>query len=276
MFQKNVDCKPLKKLSSWRQISLATWERPQDPSVYAHLEINTSKLLELLENLNKSPGQKITITHLIIKAMAKVLEKYPEVNVLIRRGRLYQRDHVDCFVQVFVEEPGGKADLSGAKVRNAHQKSLAQISAELTGQAKRIRKGEDPNLKNTKHFLKILSPRFLKWAMKFLEFLNYDLNISPRIFNMPPDPFGAVMITNVGMFGLKMNWAPLVPFSRSPIVLTVGEITKQPVAENDQVVIKPILNIGVTIDHRIIDGYLGGLAAKTFKNFLENPEGLLP
>ena len=72
------------------------------------------------------------------------------------------------------------------------------------------------------------------------------------------------MITNVGMFGLKMGWAPLVPFSRTPIVLLLGEITPQ-----------SILNIGVTIDHRIIDGYLGGKAAGEFKRLLENPDEMV-
>ncbi|MBI4125115.1 MAG: 2-oxo acid dehydrogenase subunit E2 [Deltaproteobacteria bacterium] len=263
MFFKNVDCRPLKKLSSWRRISLSAWSRPADPSVYALLEVDMTKGLSLLERLTKETGAKLTVTHLLIKAVAKTLAKYPEINVLIRRGKLYVRENVDVFVQVFVEE-GGRADLSGAKVRNAHEKSLEQIAGELKKQAEKIRTGQDPNLKTTKRSLKILTPRLMKWSIRFLEWLGYDLNISPKFLGLPPDPFGAAMITNVGMFGLKMGWAPLVPFSRTPIVLLAGEITPQ-----------SILNIGVTIDHRIIDGFLGGRAAGELKRLLENPDEMV-
>ncbi len=274
MFQKNIACHPLKKISSWRQISLVTWEKPQDPSVYGLLESDMTKALALLEKLRGQASEKITLTHLVIKAIAKTLATFPEINVLIRRNRLYVRDSVDIFVQVFLDEKE-KADLSGAKIRDAHLKSLETIAKELKNQSQKIRNGDDPNLKRSKNLLHFLPPRFLKWAIKILGFIGYDLNLSPGFLKLPPDPFGAAMLTNVGMFGLKMGWAPLVPFSRTPMVLLMGEVTDQPVAQNGQVVIKPILNIGITIDHRIIDGYLGGKAANHLKKMLEEPEQLL-
>lgn len=267
MFSRNAACHPLRKLSTWRQISLATWERPQDPSVYSQLEIDVSRI-------QNQAGEKLTITPFVIKAVAMTLAHFPEINVLIRRGRLYQREEVDVFVQVFVEEKGS-ADLSGVKIRNPHQKSLTTIAEELSAQAKKIREGKDPNMQQTKQSLKLLTPRLLKWSLKFLERLSYDWNINPSFLNAPQDPFGGAMVTNVGMFGLKTGWAPLVPFSRTPILLLLGAISDQPVVQNGAIVIKPILNIGVTIDHRIIDGYMGGKAAGYLKELLENPEQLL-
>ncbi|MDO8494331.1 MAG: 2-oxo acid dehydrogenase subunit E2 [Deltaproteobacteria bacterium] len=274
MFQRNVECRPLKNPSTWRRISLATWEKPGDPSVYGVMEIDMTKAIPLLAELSKKTGQKITVTHLLIKAVAMTLNKYPELNVLIRRGKIYLRDHVDVFVQVFWEE-NGKADLSGAKVRNAHEKSLAMIAQELVDQAGKIRKGDDPNLKQSKKSLNFLPSAILSRVMKILSYIGYDLNITPRLLKLPPDPFGAVMITNVGMFGIKKGWAPLVPFSRTPLVLAIGEITKTPVAVDDKVVVKPILHIGGTIDHRIIDGYLAGKTSKYLQDLLENPEKML-
>lgn len=233
-----------------------------------------TKGLQLLERLRKEASQKITITHLLIKAMAKTLERFPEINVLIRRNRLYVREHVDIFVQVFLEEKA-KADLSGAKIRDAHRKGLNEIAKELEDQSQKIRGGDDPNLKRSKKSLQSLSPLLLKWAIKFLGYLVYDLNLNLSFLKLPPDPFGAVMITNVGMFGLKTGWAPLVPFSRTPMVLLVGEVHDQVVAENGQPVVKPILNIGVTVDHRILDGHLAGKVAAEFKRLLENPDEMV-
>jgi len=275
MIEKNIESKLFKNISTWRRISMATWDKPRDPSVYGVLEIDMTKALPFMEDLKQKTGQKITITHLMVKAMAKTLKQHPELNVFIRRNRIYLRDHVDVFVQVFCKEDE-KPDLSGAKIRDGHLKSITQIAAELVNQSTKIRKGDDPNLKQSKKSMRFLTPRLLRWFIKFVGFIGYELNIRLSFLKLPPDPFGAVMITNVGVFGLKMGWAPLVPYSRTPMVMATGEITKQAMVENDQVVIKPILNIGIVADHRTIDGYIAGKCAATFRDLLENPEQLLP
>src|SRR3989338_7977493 len=117
----NVSCRKLKKISSWRSISLAAWDTPRDPSVYGSMEVDLSKALRHLETLNAKSSVKVTVTHLVIRAVALTLSRYPELNVLIRHRNIYLRDHVDIFVQVFLEE-GGKADLSGAKIKDAEDR----------------------------------------------------------------------------------------------------------------------------------------------------------
>ncbi|MDZ4224729.1 MAG: 2-oxo acid dehydrogenase subunit E2, partial [bacterium] len=209
MFSQNVACRPLKKISTWRRISMAVWERPGDPSVYGTMEIDAGPALKFLE------GKNLTITHLIIKAVAKTLAQYPQLNVIIRRNRLYVRDHVDLFVQVFFKEKENP-DLSGAKIRNAHQMGLEEVAKTLTEQSQKIRSNNDPNLKTAKSTFRYFPPLLLKWIIKATAYLGYDLNISPKFLGLPPDPFGAAMITNVGMFGLHFGFAPLVPFSRPP------------------------------------------------------------
>lgn len=270
MFRKNIACRRLKKISTFRKLSQAIWERPSDPSTLGFLEIDTTPVQKLLDRLNAEGGAKVTLTHVLTKVMAKTLEAHPHFNVLIRRNRLYLRNDIDIFVQVFTEE-NGRSDLSGAKIRDAHKKSLKEIAAELSVQAGGIRKGDDPNLKQSKSVVGIFSGRPLKWILRFLEWLTFDLNWSPKFLGLPPNPFGAVMITNVGMFGLKLGWAPLVPFSRTPVVVTVGEITDRPVAENGKVVIRPIVQMGYTVDHRIVDGYTAGHAAETIRRLLAFP-----
>jgi len=81
-------------------------------------------------------------------------------------------------------------------------------------------------------------------------------------------------VTNVGTFGLAQAYAPLVPFSRVPVVLLVGEVQDKPVAEAGRVVIRPMMTIGVTFDHRFMDGYHGGAMAQLFRAFLEDPARL--
>lgn len=273
MFQKNIECRPLEKMPTWRRLTMAMWRPPVDPSVYGLLEVDMTEANAFLKK-RQEEGEKLTPTHLVLKAVALTMEKYPDINVVIRRNRLYRRNHIDIFTQVFFKE-GGHADLSGAKIRDAHQKTLGEIAKELRGQAGEIKKGEDPNLKQAKKTTKHLPPRLLRWMLRFLEWLTFDLNWRPKILKLPPDPFGAVMVSNVGMFGLKLGFAPLTPLTRTPVVIIMGEITEQAVAREGQVTTRSIMNLGITVDHRVMDGYICGLTGGYLKKLLENPERLL-
>jgi pyruvate dehydrogenase E2 component (dihydrolipoamide acetyltransferase) len=79
------------------------------------------------------------------------------------------------------------------------------------------------------------------------------------------------MVTNVGTFGLAQAHAPLVPFSRTPLVVLVGEVQDKPVAEDGRVVIRPVMTLGVTFDHRFMDGSQGGAMAQLFREYLDDP-----
>jgi len=58
------------------------------------------------------------------------------------------------------------------------------------------------------------------------------------------------MITNIGSLGLDMAWVPIVPYSRVPILLAVGEVRDIPVAENGEIVVRKVMKINATFDHR--------------------------
>lgn len=274
MFRKNVACRKIKKLSSWRKISLATWKTSYDPSIYGNLEVNATEAIDLIREIRETTGVKVTLTHLVIKAIARALASYPELNALIRHNYLYQRDSVDIFVQVFHYEEGkkqGKPDLSGVKISQADQKSLIEIARELQSQAGRVKSGEASEIKQTKSIFKILPTRLLAWMLRIVGYLNYDMNWDLSRFGIQKDPFGAAMVTNVGVFGLSLTYAPLVPFSRAPIIFAVGEVEEKAVVKNGEVTVLPMLHLGGTVDHRIIDGYMAGLAAKIMKESLEHP-----
>jgi pyruvate/2-oxoglutarate dehydrogenase complex dihydrolipoamide acyltransferase (E2) component len=79
------------------------------------------------------------------------------------------------------------------------------------------------------------------------------------------------MITNVGMLELDVAYAPLVPYSRVPILLTVGAVKDQPVVDDG--VVKPgkVMNINVTFDHRFIDGVQAAAMSKSMRSWIEHP-----
>lgn len=84
-------------------------------------------------------------------------------------------------------------------------------------------------------------------------------------------PFGGGIITNVGMFGVDEGYAPPTPFARVPIYLALPEIKPTPVVIDNQITIRPLLNIMATIDHRFVDGHRGAMIAKMLRHSLTNP-----
>jgi hypothetical protein len=58
-------------------------------------------------------------------------------------------------------------------------------------------------------------------------------------------------------------------------ILYVGEMKKKPIIKDDQIVIGKVMNVGVSFDHRIVDGYEGAEFTQGVIALLQNPEKLL-
>ena len=52
---------------------------PQDPSIFAELSIDATKIPAYLEEASKKTGEKLTVTHLVVKALALTLKGAPEL-----------------------------------------------------------------------------------------------------------------------------------------------------------------------------------------------------
>jgi pyruvate dehydrogenase E2 component (dihydrolipoamide acetyltransferase) len=259
----------LERVSSWRTMALHAWKSPVDPTVYGVVDIDARPLVAHVQKLREQSGRRITLTHLVGKAVAIAIAERPEVNAIVRRGRLYARDSIDVFFQVAFE---GGENLAGAKVDNVDEKSVARIADDLARATERIReRGNDPTQVSARR-LGALPPALIRAAMKLGETLTYDFDLDLSKLGIPYDAFGSAMVTSVAGFGLTTGHAPLFPPSRGPIVLTVGAVHDAPAVLDGQVVARPTLTIGATFDHRILDGYQAGRLAKRFCEALENPD----
>jgi len=84
---------------------------------------------------------------------------------------------------------------------------------------------------------------------------------------------GTFTITNGGVFGSLMS-TPILNIPQSAI-LGMHNIVERPMAVNGQVVIKPMMYIALSYDHRVIDGRESVSFLVRVKEMLENPEQLL-
>jgi pyruvate dehydrogenase E2 component (dihydrolipoamide acetyltransferase) len=76
------------------------------------------------------------------------------------------------------------------------------------------------------------------------------------------------------MFGVSSFIAVINPPESA--VLALGAIVKRPVvSEKDEIVVRPILNATLSVDHRMVDGIMAAKFLKAIKEVLENPSLLL-
>lgn len=84
---------------------------------------------------------------------------------------------------------------------------------------------------------------------------------------------GTISITNYGVFDATFG-APVIKYPEVAII-GIGKIAKKPIVENDEIVIKHVLPLSFSIDHRVIDGGDAGRFLRTFKGYLKDPLFLL-
>lgn len=258
--------------SPWRKISLGTWRITGDSSVYGMTEINVEKALTYLEKLGKDGGEKLTLTHYVARAVALTFRDHPEINSIVRWGKLYRRSDVDIFLHVAMDTKG--EDLSGIVIRNLDRKSLLEVGKELNQSVKTLKVHGDPAFNKIKKTIRFVPSFVLRHALDLVGFILYSLNLWSPLLNVNRDPFGSAMVTNIGSLGADFAFTPIPYYSRVPFILSIGAIKKAPWVnpETDSLEVARLCKIGVTFDHRIIDGVHAANMSKTFKRYMENPD----
>jgi pyruvate dehydrogenase E2 component (dihydrolipoamide acetyltransferase) len=228
-----------------------------------------TRALDYLARLRARTGVHVTVTHITTRALALAVARFPQTNGFVARNHVYVRDDVDIFMQVSTE---GGTDLSGIKIGRADQKTTLDIAREAAERIAVLRARKDKRVEQTKSLLGQIPRWALGRIVRGLGYLTYDWDVDLSRFGVVKDEFGSAMVTSVGMMGVRTAFAPLLPFSRCPIVVLVGEIEDRPIVEDGQVVVRPILSVGATLDHRLIDGAQGGQMIGIFREYFADPE----
>ncbi len=260
-------------LSSFRKIAIGTWTDAKDPSVYGCLEIRVDETLAYIEAFRAHTGKRLTITHLLAKAVGLALAEMPDANAILRYNNIYMRETVDIFFQVAMEDPVTRQiDLSGLTVRNADKRSIADIVDDFEAAAAKVRAGKDEEKEATRSSFKSMPNFLLGPVLDLISFLIYTLNLDLRWAGLPKDPFGSAMVTNVGSLGLEEAYVPLVPYSKVPLLIAVGAVKKVPiVTDDDRIEVARVMKLFATFDHRILDGVHASKMSKSLRKVFADP-----
>ena len=275
----NVKLHRPERSPTFRKMAMGSWKTAKDPSVYGMVEIDMTNVYSELKEFEKNNKVKVTPAHLVGKAICLCMQKRPEINGLIRGSQIWLRDHVALFYQVNIPGEGKnkvkKANLSGTVIHEAEKLDLLGIVKALENKSKSIKEGKDLAIKKNMDLFKYIPWCLTGAYLNLVSWLLYGLNLDLSFLGVPKDPFGSVMITNVGGLGIDMAYAPLVPYSRVPLVMTVGAVKDRPWVVDGEVKVRPILPVCVTFDHRLVDGVHVAEMAGEFKKYFDNPKKYL-
>ncbi len=255
-------------MSVRRKLAIASWSAPREGNIYGKLTLDATQAVAYLDWVRATTGEKVTITHLVGKAVGMALAKAPALNGYLRLGSYIPHETVDIAFLVVLEEG---ENLAKAKIANIDRKSLGDVGRELRELAERLRKGKDDNFNKSMGPVKLLPTWLLKPILSITGFLASSLGLSIPMLGVERFPFGSCVVTSVGMFGLDEGYAPPTPFARVPVYVLVGALKDAPAVVNGQLVVRKQLVITATVDHRFMDGYQGGVLAKVVREVLENP-----
>ncbi len=103
-----------------------------------------------------------------------------------------------------------------------------------------------------------------------------DLAARARSKKLKPEEFqgGTLTVSNLGGYGIDHFDAIINP--PQSIILSIGRVMKKPIVnERDEVVAGECLNLGLSCDHRVVDGAIGAAFLGTLRRMIECPAAML-
>lgn len=257
--------------TSWRRLAIATYAAPKDSRIYGTYEADVTAILKYIE-AKRQTGVRLTITHFVAAAMARTLhEDIPEVNCFVRRGHVVARQDANVFITVNV----AGSSMTGLILKKCQTLAVSEISEIIRQEVDKKRGGEkEKGAFAAKDTIGNIPWPFRRPIFLFVKWWIFDMGLSFPFLKIPPDPFGSIMLTNIGTFGLQTGMVALFPMGKLPAVIAMGKIEKKPVVVDDQIVIRDMLPLTGTFDHRIVDGYQAGLLTQGLVTRLQVPEAL--
>ena len=243
-----------------------------DNEAYVSEKIDLTNAIAFLEKKNAAGDDyKYNVFQLIVTAMIKVVTLRPKMNRFIANGNVYQRNEVSAsFVIKKQYQDESKEGL--AFIHATDDTTLDSVHNEIKRLVTSCRKGHGDTSSDAMDIFNKM-PRFLS---KFLIRIARMLDKRGKLpqFLIATDPYySSVVLTNLGSIKLKSGYHHLTNWGTNSVFVAIGEIKKRPFFNDDGTYeMKESLDLGLTVDERIADGYYYSKTIRLLKHLLENPE----
>ena len=262
----------LKNISSMHAIMPLMYPNRCDNEAYISERIDLTAINRYLEKKNESgPDYPYNLFQVMVTALLKTITLRPKMNRFIANQTMYQRNEVTASftVKKLFSDDGGEAL---AKIRTDGSETIDIIHDEIFRQVSFCRSDEkDPSTSSMDIIQKF--PKFM------LKLIGAGARFLDRHGRMPAgviatDPFySSAVLANLGSIGLHAGYHHLTNWGTCSVFCVIGEIKKRPFYDDDgHMEMRESVDLGLTIDERLADGYYYSKTIRLLKHLLENPE----
>lgn len=266
------DAKVVRKIDGMHLIVPLIHPNRCDNEAFVSEQIDITAMKAYLEKLNsENPEFKYTMFHLIVTAMIRCITQRPYMNRFIANNTLFQKNEISAAFTIkkfFADE--SREGL--AFIRANENSNLESIHEDIKNQVMGCRSGKGDTSSDAMDFLAKL-PRFIS------RFVGKTARLLDRYGKLPDflietDPYHAsVVLSNLGSIKLRSGYHHLTNWGTNSVFVIIGEIKKRPVFNEDgSYEMKETVELGLTVDERIADGYYFSKTIRLLKKLLENPE----
>ena len=262
----------LRDLDSLHYITGIIYPNRCDNEAFISETIDLTNINKFLEKKNaEDPVYKYNLFQIIVTAVLKTITLRPKMNRFIVNGNFYQRKEVSAsfVVKKEFDDKGGEAL---AFIHSKGDDTLDSIHQSIYDQISFCRSDSvDSSTENMDILNKI--PRVVsKTAVKFIMFLDKHGRVPHDMIATDPY-YSSVVLSNLGSIKLKSGYHHLTNWGTCSVICLIGEVKETPVFRSDgSVEMKPTVDLGITLDERLADGYYYSKTVRLLKHLLENPE----
>ena len=251
------------------------------PLMYPNRCDNEAFLSECIDltNINKylaqknagDPEYKYNLFQVMVTAMLKTITLRPKMNYFIANQNMYQRNEVSAAftIKKIFSDNGGEAL---AFIHAKDSDTIDTIHNEIYRQVSYCRSdNKDTSTASMDAIQKL--PRFLmKTIGRVARFLDRH-GWMPRSI-IATDPFySSVVLSNLGSIKLHAGYHHLTNWGTCSVFCVIGEIKKRPFYDEEgNEELRESVDLTLTIDERIADGYYYSKTIRLLRKLLENPE----
>lgn len=268
------DATLLRKADAMHFIMGVIYPNRADNEAYISERIDLTPIKAYLEKKNvEGIDFKYTFFHIIVAALTKTVTLRPKLNRFYVNRNYYQRDKVTAAF-VIKKEFSDSSEERVAFLDASPEDTVDTIHDTIRGIVRSARGGEVNTTDDSMNMFNSL-PRWLsKTALRFVMWLDKHGWV-PNAFIADDPNYASVFISNLGSIRLKCGYHHLTNWGTASLFVVIGEKKWTPLYnENGFVKMYESLDLGLTVDERIADGYYYAGSVRLLKYLLEHPEEL--
>ena len=247
----------------------------QDASNLIADSIEITQVERYIRAKRKEGYSSFGIVHVLLACYCRGIAKYPAINRFLSGQKIYSRGDDIQFCMTIKKEMSTDAPDTVIKLHLTPHDTAIDIYNKMNVEVEKVKNTPlDSDFDNTAGALSLIPGVVLKFVVWLLKLLDY-FGLLPK-FLLEVSPFhGSVFFTSMGSLGIPPIYHHLYNFGNLPVFCAFGLKRRElEMQEDGTLVQRKYIDLKMTTDERIVDGFYYAAFLKYFKRLMRRPEQL--